>query len=142
MVYLLPFLSYLAGSKSVSTREHVQPEYDANYRSISYRSVMRQKWTLLATLGDHFRTIRTADQAIHPLEVKKIGTKRGTEEPSDGEETIYGLVIGHATPLTGQKKVLQEEWRKAWRIIRIQYQKKVQHARYEPEIEYDARQKW
>ena len=33
MVYLLPFLSYLAGSKSISARSPVRLVYDDKYRS-------------------------------------------------------------------------------------------------------------
>ena len=33
MVYLLTFLSYSYGSKSVSTRPRVRPRYDAKYHS-------------------------------------------------------------------------------------------------------------
>ena len=43
MVYLAPFLSYLAGSKGVSAHPPVRPEYDDKYRSRSYRFVDRQK---------------------------------------------------------------------------------------------------
>ena len=46
MVYLLPFLSYLAGSESVSVhppvRPHVRPGYDDKYHSVGYRFVEQQ----------------------------------------------------------------------------------------------------
>ena len=51
MVYLLPFLSYLANSKSVSVRPPtcppIRPGYDDKYRSRSYRFVERQKRPVL-----------------------------------------------------------------------------------------------
>ena len=50
MVYLLPFLSYLAGSKSVSARPHVRHGYDDKYRSRNYSFVERQKYSVLYIL--------------------------------------------------------------------------------------------
>ena len=48
MVYLLPFTSYLAGSKSASARPParppVRPGYDDKYCPKNYRIVERQDW--------------------------------------------------------------------------------------------------
>ena len=43
MVYLLPLLSYLAGSESVYASPPVRQGYDDKFRSRSYRFVERQK---------------------------------------------------------------------------------------------------
>ena len=43
MVYLLPFSSYLAGSKNVFVLPCDPPGYDDKYRSRSYHFVERQK---------------------------------------------------------------------------------------------------
>ena len=43
MVYLLPFLSYLAGSNNVSACPPIRPVYDDRYRSRCYRFVEQQK---------------------------------------------------------------------------------------------------
>ena len=42
MAYLLPVLSYLAGSKIVSVHPGVRPGYDDKYRSRGYSFVVRQ----------------------------------------------------------------------------------------------------
>ena len=57
MVYLLPFLSYVAGSKSVTVRPPVRPGYDDKYRSISYRFVDWQK-PLLRTKRNIFQPVQ------------------------------------------------------------------------------------
>ena len=43
MVYLVPFLSYLAGSKGISVRPPVRPGQDHKYSSRSYRFVERHE---------------------------------------------------------------------------------------------------
>ena len=43
MVYLLPFLSYIAGSESVSVHPPVRPGYGDKYRSGSYRFFERKR---------------------------------------------------------------------------------------------------
>ena len=61
MVYLLPFLTYLAGYKSISASPPVRPGYDDKYHSRGYRFVERRKrvenaasdglgWNFLTTL--------------------------------------------------------------------------------------------
>ena len=47
VIYLLPFLSYLAGSKRASA---IRPGYGDNYRSRSHRFVERQKGNRLFVL--------------------------------------------------------------------------------------------
>ena len=54
MVYLLPFMSYLAGFKSVSARPSARPPagtgYDDKYRPGSYSFVERQKLEIEITV--------------------------------------------------------------------------------------------
>ena len=80
MVYLLPFLSYLAGSRSVSVRLPVLPGYDDKYHSRSYRFVGGKNDSIVGTKP--LRRQQYTRQCIVPYKAKNKMYLKGCTECS------------------------------------------------------------